>query len=131
MNLQRLWCVLVIVAFSMPALAATPTQIDSFDDINDTNWVETTGAGYGSYMQQELVAEVNEGAGSMKFDFSTYAFPYRNDEAIRTFSPALDWDSNWEDLAITVWVWTRDPNNTVTYLASERASRLRDITLHD
>ena len=126
MNLKRLWCVLVIIAFSMPLFAATPVQIDSFDDINDTNWVETTG----SYMEQALVGgvnEVNEGAGSMKFAFTRYTWPDKDDEVIRTFDPALDFN-NYEELAITLWVWTYDPNDSrrLTFL-----SRLKEITLYD
>ncbi len=140
MNLQRLWCLLVIIAFSMPALAATQTQIDSFDDIAGTGWVESTGpsgsgAGYGSYMVQELVAEVNEGAGSMKFDFPSYVAGYYDEEVKRAFSPSLDWDSNWEDLAITLWVWVYDPNDTIHTSSNSpdglKMNRLKEISLKD
>jgi hypothetical protein len=66
----------------------------------------------------------------MKFDFTTYVAGERDDEVTRTFSPALDFN-NYEDLAITLWVWTNDPNNTISYLASKRASRLKEIILDD
>ncbi len=145
MNLQRLWCLLVIIAFSMPAFAVAPYQIDSFDDINDVvgggadpNWVETTGGQYGSYVEQALVGganEVTEGAGSMKFDFPSYVPGYKSDEVKRTFSPALDWSSNWEDLAITLQVWTYDPyetrRTTVTTSGGVKLNRLVEISLID
>jgi len=132
MNLQRLWCLLVIIAFSMPVFAATPYQIDSFDDINnvvDPNWVETTGGNYGSYMEQEVndMNFVKEGLGSMKFDFNEYVWPDKDNEVTRTFSPALDFN-NYKELAITLWVWTDDPNDS-RYLT--RDSRLMEISLRD
>ena len=129
MNLKRLWCVLVIIAFSMPALAATPVQIDSFDNF-DPNWVEATGSGYGSYVEQALVGgvnEVNEGLGSMKFNFPLYEWPDTDDEVIRTFSPALDFN-NYKELAITLWVWTYDPNDS---RRETPLMRLKEISLRD
>ncbi len=130
--MRRLWCLLVIIAFSMPVFAATPPyQIDSFDDINDTNWVETTAGGdFGSYMEQELVGganEVNEGAGSMKFDFTQYVWPDKDDEVKRTFSPALDFN-NYKELAITLWDWTEDPNDSGILAPF---ARLKEIALYD
>ena len=128
MNLIRLGCALVIISFSMTLFAATPGQLDSFDNIGagGTNWVETTGAGNGSYMQQDATV-VTEGTGSMKFDFTLFVFPDKNDEAIRTFSPALDF-TNYKDLAITLWVWTDDPNDARRLTLS---SRLNEIIMHD
>ncbi len=135
MNLQRLWCLLVIMAFSMPVFAVAPYQIDSFDDFNNIiegpNWVETTGGQYASYVEQVLVGapnEVTEGAGSMKFDFPSYVTGYRDDEVKRVFSPALDWDSNWEELAITLWVWSENIDDSRSQTAG---SRLREIVLYD
>ena len=130
MNLKRLWCLLVIIAFSMPLFAAEPGQIDSFDDINDTNWVETVATNYGDYMRQALVGgvnEVTEGTGSMRFAFTDYVWPDKDDEVIRTFSPALDFN-NYEELAITLWVWIKDPNDTRRLTFD---SRLKEITLYD
>ena len=83
MNLKRLRCLLVIIVFSMPALAAVPGQIESFDDFNnvvDPNWIEVVAENYGSYVEQVLVGganQVTEGLGSMKFDFTQYAWPVR------------------------------------------------------
>ncbi len=142
MNLQRLWCLLVIIAFSMPVFAVAPYQIDSFDDFNNLvegpNWVETTGGQYASYVEQVLVGapnEVNEGAGSMKFDFTAYVPGYRDEEVKRIFSQALDWDSNWEELAITLWVWTYNPHETrrttVNSPGGIKRNSLREISLHD
>jgi len=135
MNLKRLRCLLVIIsfsAFSMPVFAApvVPGQIDSFDDINDTNWVEAAGGWNGTYMEQALVGapnEVKEGTGSMKIDFTQYSAPGKRDETFRTFDPGLDL-SNYENLAITLWVWIKDPNDS---RRETHDSRLTDIVLTD
>ena len=61
MNLQRLWCLLVIIAFSSPVFAlVAPVQIDSFDNF-DPNWVEAWAylSYNGLYMQQVYVGGAN------------------------------------------------------------------------
>jgi len=124
----------------MPVFAApvVPGQIDSFDDINDVvgggadpNWVEATGGYNGTYMVQALVGapnEVTEGAGSMKIDFTQYSAPGKRDEPFRNFDPALDL-TNYKDLAITLWVWVKDANDTRQDHSLD--SRLTDIVLTD
>jgi hypothetical protein len=91
-------------------------QIDSMDNVidpcdpdandeNDNFWHDNrrlTG-----YMKQEDV-NVNEGTGSMKIDFTMYPSGTENGfdiEPIRNFQTDLDF-THYEDLAITVWVWT-------------------------
>jgi hypothetical protein len=127
MNIKRWWCSLFIIAFSVPVFAVD-IQIDSFDNIAGTSWVDGRATGY---MQQEQVAEVKEGTGSMKIDFTLYVSPNYDIEPIRTFSPALDftdYTGTYKDLAITLWMWTGDPNDT---RATTLSSRLKEIILYD
>ena len=127
--LKKLWCVLFIMAFSMPALAVTPVppyQIASYDDIATEGWYDAAGTGY--MLQQ--VNDVNfiiEGTGSMKI-----AFGYLND--INDMDPwpvlplSVPNDLNlidYQNLAITLWVW-RDPN-----FENENISYLCGIILRD
>ncbi|MBA7663363.1 hypothetical protein ES703_71403 [subsurface metagenome] len=135
MDLKKLRCLLVIMAFSMPLFAESPRQIESFDDFNnvvDPNWIEVVATNYGSYVEQVLVGganQVTEGLGSMKFDFTQYAWPVKDDEVIRTFSPALDFNNNnYEELAITLWVWSENIDDSRSQTAG---SRLREIVLYD
>jgi hypothetical protein len=125
MKLKKLWCVLFIMAFSMPALAVTPVppyQIASFDDIEAEGWVDDL---YLGYMLQE-VNEVNEGAGSMKIAFSLF-----NDvdmdiwPTLALVSPNDLNLSDYQNLAITLWVW-RDPN-----FENDNISYLSQIILYD
>ena len=128
MNLRRLWCLLVIIAFSMPAFA--DVQIDSMDDIND---VMGSGADPNWFAIPEVAAwrvvqappgEVNELPGSMKINYQFLIQSAQKEiEVVRTW-PALALDinsTNYKDLAITLWVWHDDVND----------SKLHKIILHD
>jgi len=126
MKLKKLWCVLFIMAFSMPALAVTPVppyQIASFDDIEAEGWVDSLDLGY---MLQSPPGEVNEGTGSMKIAFSLF-----NDvdmdiwPTLALVSPNDLNLSDYQNLAITLWVW-RDPN-----FENDNISYLSQIILYD
>ncbi|MCX5634255.1 MAG: hypothetical protein NTW55_00210 [Planctomycetota bacterium] len=124
MELSKTLCYmsfLVIAAFLMPTFAETPIgQLDSFDNINivDANWGDTRSTGR---MLQSPPGEVNEGTGSMKINFQPGMPPAHYDiEVVRTFNPILDFN-DYKNLAITLWVWSDDVND----------SRLREIVLHD
>jgi hypothetical protein len=129
---KTLWCVSFIVTavFLMPVFAQTPVgQLDSLDDINDTGWVDPYEIGY---MIQTPPGDANfyEGTGSMMIDFNYPGTgpwaPSYHCTPQRTFSPVLD--VNYQDQAITLWVWSDDVNDSRSQTAS---SRLKEIVLYD
>jgi hypothetical protein len=128
---KTLWCVSFIVTavFLMPVFAETPVgQLDSMNNIAATGWADLWASGY---MLQAPPGEVNEGTGSMKIDFTLYPgispyTPKYHCKPQRTFSPVLD--VNYQNQAITLWVWSADVNDSRSQTAS---SRLETIILYD
>jgi hypothetical protein len=99
MNLKRLWCLSIIIAFSIPVLAVTPLgQIDSFDNIVATGWTEPTSTGL---MEQDNTTYY-EGTGSIRVKFEDRD-PCEWDVDLERVLP-LDLDYNDVSVALTFWV---------------------------
>jgi hypothetical protein len=103
-----------------PAPIARPYQIASCDNIVDDLWDELRGSGV---MLQTPPGDANfhEGTGSMMIDFRVYGVAKSDICPSLSFVPALDFSTDYNDLAITVWLWTD--------LVLD--SKVKEIILHD
>ena len=106
-----------------PAPIARPYQISSCDNIVDDLWDELRGSGV---MLQTPPGDANllgwkDPNGSMMIDFRVYGVAKSDICPSLSFVPALDFSTDYNDWAITVWLWTD--------LVLD--SKLKEIILHD
>ena len=106
-----------------PAPIARPYQISSCDNIVDDLWDELRGSGV---MLQTPPGDANllgwkDPNGSMMIDFRVYGVAESDICPSLSFVPALDFSTDYNDWAITVWLWTD--------LVLD--SKLKEIILHD
>jgi hypothetical protein len=95
-------------------------NIASCDNIVDDLWDELRGSGV---MLQTPPGDANfyEGTGSMMIDFRVYGTARPDICPSLSFVPALDFTNDYNDWAITVWLWTDKVLD----------SKLKEIILHD
>jgi hypothetical protein len=103
---------------STPLCLVLPFQIASFDDIAAEGWYDGRHQGW---MLQTPPGDANfyEGTGSMMIDFIN--FTGWDFTPSLYFIPALDFTDDYNDWAITVWLWTDKVLD----------SKLNEIILHD
>ncbi|MGA2916293.1 MAG: hypothetical protein ABSE89_09740 [Sedimentisphaerales bacterium] len=100
-----------------PAPIARPYQIASCDNIVNDLWDELRGSG----VMVQSDANFHEGTGSMMIDFRVYGTAKPDICPSLYFIPALDFTNDYNDWAITVWLWTDKVLD----------SKLKEIILHD
>jgi hypothetical protein len=103
-----------------PAPIARPYPIASCDNIVDDLWDELRGSGVMLQTPPDD-ANVYQGTGSMMIDFWEYGISKPDICPSLSFVPALDFSTDYNDWAITLWLWTD--------LVLD--SKLKEIILHD